>query len=157
MGLDPGLRRGTVMRVDFYQLGGTPAESVIARLAERLLADDQRLLIVASDEGLLARLDRLLWDQGSTSFLPHGLAGGADDARQPILLSTTPDAPNLARNLAIADGEWREAALAFDRAFYLFDEGTLEGARLAWKLLAGREGVERRYWAQEDGRWVQKA
>ena len=157
MGLDPGLRRGTVMRVDFYQLGGTPAESVIARLAERLLADDQRLLIVASDEGLLARLDRLLWDQGSTSFLPHGLAGGADDARQPILLSTTPDAPNLARNLAIADGEWREAALAFDRAFYLFDEGTLEGARLAWKLLAGREGLERRYWAQEDARWVQKA
>ncbi|CAA9507193.1 MAG: DNA polymerase III chi subunit [uncultured Sphingomonas sp.] len=145
------------MRVDFYQLGGTPAESVIARLAERLLADDQRLLIVASDEAQLARLDRLLWDEGPTSFLPHGLAGGADDARQPILLSTTPDAPNLARNLAIADGEWREAALAFDRAFYLFDEATLEGARLAWKLLAGREGVERRYWAQEDGRWVQKA
>uniref|UniRef100_UPI0025E3A750 DNA polymerase III subunit chi n=1 Tax=uncultured Sphingomonas sp. TaxID=158754 RepID=UPI0025E3A750 len=69
------------MRVDFYQLGGTPAESVIARLAERLLADDQRLLIVASDEAQLARLDRLLWDQGPTSFLPHGLAGGADDAR----------------------------------------------------------------------------
>ena len=145
------------MRVDFYQLGSTPAEAVIARLAERLLADDQRLLIVAADEAQLARLDRLLWDQGPTSFLPHGLAGGADDARQPILLSTTPDAPNLARNLAIADGEWREAALAFDRAFYLFDEGTLEGARLAWKLLAGREGVERRYWAQEDGRWAQKA
>ncbi|WP_294172811.1 DNA polymerase III subunit chi [uncultured Sphingomonas sp.] len=145
------------MRVDFYQLGGTPAEAVIARLAERLLADDQRLLIVASDEAQLARLDRLLWDQGPASFLPHGLAGGADDARQPVLLSTTPDAPNLARNLAIADGEWREAALAFDRAFYLFDEGTLEGARLAWKLLAGREGVERRYWAQEDARWVQKA
>ena len=145
------------MRIDFYQLGGTPVESVIARLAERLLAEEQRLLVVASDEAQLARLDRLLWDQGPTSFLPHGLAGGADDARQPILLSTTPDAPNLARNMLIADGEWREAALAFDRAFYLFDEATLEGARLAWKLLAGREGVERRYWAQEDGRWVQKA
>jgi DNA polymerase-3 subunit chi len=145
------------LRIDFYQLGGTPVESVIARLAERLLAEEQRLLVVASDEAQLARLDRLLWDQGPTSFLPHGLAGGADDARQPILLSTTPDAPNLARNMLIADGEWREAALAFDRAFYLFDEATLEGARLAWKLLAGREGVERRYWAQEDGRWVQKA
>ena len=145
------------MRVDFYQMGGTPAEAVIARLAERLLAEDQRLLVVASDEAQLARLDRLLWDQGPTSFLPHGLAGGAVDARQPILLSTTPDAPNLARNMLIADGEWREAALAFDRAFYLFDEGTLPGARLAWKLLVGREGLERRYFAQEDGRWVQKA
>jgi DNA polymerase-3 subunit chi len=35
---------------------------------------------------------------------------------------------------------------------------TLEGARLAWKLLAGREGIERRYWAQdEQGKWVQKS
>ena len=87
----------------------------------------------------------MLWDQGATSFLPHGLAGGADDARQPILLSTSPDAPNLARNMLIADGEWREAALGFDRAFYLFDDETLEGARLAWKLLSGRDGVERHY------------
>jgi DNA polymerase-3 subunit chi len=85
------------------------------------------------------------------------VAGGADDARQPILLSTTPDAPNLARNTLIADGEWRDAALDYDRSFYLFDQTTLEGARLAWKLLAGRDGVERRYWAQEAGRWVNKA
>ena len=42
----------------------------------------------------------------------------------------------------IADGEWRDAALAYDRAFYLFDSANLEGARLAWKLLAGRDGVE---------------
>ena len=33
---------------------------------------------------------------------------------------------------------------------------TLEGARLAWKLLAGREGVERNYRALEDGRWTKK-
>jgi DNA polymerase-3 subunit chi len=112
---------------------------------------------VAGDEVLLARLDRMLWDQGSTSFLPHGLAGGADDARQPVLLSTTTDAPNGARNMLIADGEWREAALGFDRAFYLFDAVTLRGARLAWKLLSGREGVERRYWKQEERKWVRKA
>ena len=145
------------MQVDFYQLGQTPLEQVIASLAEKLLAQDARLLVVADDETLLARLDRMLWDQGATSFLPHGLAGGTDDARQPILLSASPDAPNLARNLLIADGQWREAALGYDRAFYLFDNAALEGARLAWKLLSGREGVERNFWAQEDGRWVQKA
>jgi len=80
-----------------------------------------------------------------------------DDARQPILLSANTDAPNRARNILIADGEWREAALTFDRAFYLFDNDTLEGARLAWKLLAGRDEVERRYWAQEGGKWTQKS
>ena len=145
------------MQVDFYQLGGTPAEQVIASIAGRVLDGNGRLLVISSDELFLARLDRMLWDQGSTSFLPHGVAGGADDARQPILLSTSPDAPNQARNMLIADGEWRDAALTYDRSFYLFDAGTLEGARLAWKLLAGREGVERRYWAQVDGRWKQQA
>ena len=145
------------MLIDFYQLAGTPPEQVIASISEKLLAEGGRLLIVAEEEGLLARLDRTLWDQKPTSFLPHGLAGGVDDARQPILLSTSPDAPNLARNMLIADGEWREAALTYDRAFYLFDGNTLEGARLAWKLLAGREGVERRYWANEGGKWVKKA
>jgi len=146
-----------VAQVDFYQLAGTPAEQVIASLSEKVLANDGRLLVVASDEVFLTRLDRMLWDQGPTSFLPHGVAGGTDDARQPILLSTSPDAPNLARNMLIADGEWRDAALTYDRSFYLFDAATLEGARLAWKLLAGREGIERRYWAQVDGRWKQQA
>jgi len=130
---------------------------VIGALAEKVLDSDGRLLIIAEDEVQLARLDRILWDQGGTSFLPHGMAGGADDARQPILLSTSPDAPNQARNMLIADGQWREAALSYDRSFYLFDDATLEGARLAWKLLAGREGVDRRYWAREGGKWVKKS
>ena len=145
------------MRVDFYQLGGAQPDGVIASIAGKLLDDEQRLLIVAADESHLARLDRQLWDQGAASFLPHGLAGGSEDQSQPILLSTGTDAPNLARNILIADGEWRDAALGYDRTFYLFDAETLDGARLAWKLLAGREGVERYYWAQEDGRWTKKS
>ena len=144
------------MQVDFYQLMGAGPQSVIASIAEKVLASDGRLLVVAEDEAALARLDRLLWDQAVTSFVPHGIAGGADDARQPILLSTSPDAPNQARNMLIADGVWREAALTYERSFYLFDDGTLKGARLAWKLLAGREGIERRYWAHEGGKWVKK-
>jgi DNA polymerase III subunit chi len=144
------------VQVDFYQLGTTPAEQVIASIAEKVLAGDGRLLVVAEDEPFLARLDRMLWDQGTTSFLPHGLAGGADDVRQPILLSSSPDAPNNARNMLLADGQWRDVALTYDRSFYLFDAATLDGARLAWKL-AGREGVDRRYWAQTDGRWKQQA
>jgi DNA polymerase III subunit chi len=145
------------VQVDFYQLAGTPPEQVISGLAQKVLAADGRLLVIADDEPFLARLDRMLWDQGASNFIPHGLAGGSDDARQPVLLSTSPDAPNQARNMLIADGTWREAALTYDRSFYLFDNDTLEGARLAWKLLAGREGVDRRYWAQVDGRWKQQA
>ena len=145
------------MQVDFYQLAGTPAEQVVAAIAEKILSGGGRLIVIAEDESYLARLDRMLWDLGPTRFLPHGLAGGADDARQPVLLTSTPDAPNLARNALIADGSWRDSVLAFDRSFFLFDTATLEGARDAWRSLADREGVERRYWAHEGGKWVQKA
>ena len=69
------------MQVDFYQLGASPPEKVIASIADKVLGEDGRLLIVAADEGSLARLDRQLWDQGLASFLPHGVSGGADDAR----------------------------------------------------------------------------
>lgn len=145
------------MRVDFYQLGASPIEQVIASLAGKLLGDGERLLIVAEDDALLARLDRALWDQGATNFLPHGVAGGAEDSRQPVLLSPTADPSNLARNMIIADGNWREAALGFNRAFHLFDRSTIDEARSAWRSLAGRDGVERHYWTQENGRWAEKA
>jgi DNA polymerase-3 subunit chi len=144
------------VRVDFYQLGEAGLQSVIAAIAGRLLGEGQRLLVVAGDAGLLARLDRQLWDQGAASFLPHAMAGGSDDFRQPILLSSADDAPNLARNILIADGEWRDSALGFERAFFLFDSSTLEAARQAWKLLADRDGVERHYWANEAGKWIEK-
>lgn len=145
------------MRVDFYQLGASPVEQVVASLGEKVLRSGERLLVVAEDEAQLARLDRMLWDLGQSSFLPHGVAGGPEDSRQPILLSKSPDAANLARNLLIADGRWREAALAFTRAFYLFDQETLEQARASWRSLGGREEVDRHYWAHEDGRWTEKA
>lgn len=142
--------------VDFYQLGAAAPEQVIALLAGKVLEADGRLLIVAEDESWLARLDRLLWSGDPIGFLPHGISGGVDDARQPILLSTSEDSPNQARNMLIADGQWRDSALTYDRAFFLFGDADIEAARLAWKLLSGREGVERRYWANQSGKWVSK-
>jgi DNA polymerase III subunit chi len=145
------------VRVDFYQLGAVSLDQVVASLGEKLVGQGERLLVVTDDEAQLARLDRALWDQGAASFLPHGAAGGAEDSRQPILLESGADPANRARNLLIADGHWREVALGFDRAFYLFDNVTLEEARKAWRDLAAREDVECHYWANEDDRWVEKA
>ena len=144
------------MRVDFYQLGTARADAVIASIAAKLLDEGQRLLVVAEAEATLARLDRLLWDQGGSSFLPHALAGESEDSAQPILLSTGTDAPNLARNILIADGVWREAAIGYERSFLLFDEATLAAARKAWKSLALRPDVTRNYWALEEGKWTSK-
>jgi len=145
------------MQVDFYHLTAAPIERVLPRIAERVLADGGRLLIVA-DQARLPALDKLLWTWRADSFLPHACAGGERDANQPILLAADVISPNDARNVAIADGEWRDEVLGFDRAFHFFDEERIVEARQAWKALGDRDGVERRYWKQsEGGGWEQLA
>lgn len=142
------------MQVDFYHLATTPIEYVLPRIAERLLAEGARLLIVADDEPFLARLDRQLWDYQPAGFLPHAREGSEDDTRQPILLSQSIVAANGARNVALADAIWRDAALGYDRAFYLFDASHIDAARDNWRALADRPGVERRFWKQDAaGKW----
>lgn len=146
------------MQVDFYHLTGIPLERALPRIAERVLAGGERLLIVSSDEAQRVALDRLLWDYAPDSFLPHARLGGANDEGQPILIASDVNAANGAKHIALVDGEWRDDALDFARAFHFFDGDRIGPARAAWKGLAGREGVERRYWKQnETGRWEQAA
>jgi DNA polymerase-3 subunit chi len=146
------------MQVDFYHLTESPLDRVLPPIAEKVVAGGGRLLVVAGAGERRAALDRLLWAYAPDSFLPHALAGAGDDAAQPVLIAGDADATNGARNVAIVDGVWRDAALDFDRAFHLFDDDSIREARLAWKALAEREGVERRYWKQnESGRWERAA
>ncbi|MBU3078585.1 DNA polymerase III subunit chi [Sphingomonas quercus] len=145
------------MQVDFYHLAA-PLDRVLPRIAERVVDGGGRLLVVAGDDALLARLDERLWSYAPESFLPHGRAGADGEADQPVLLSARPEPANGARAIALADGVWREEALGFDRAFHFFDESNVAAARAAWKGLASRDGVERRYWKQDEaGRWTQAA
>ena len=146
------------MQVDFYHLTAAPLDRVLPMLAEKTLTSGARLLVVASDAAQRTHIDKLLWTYAADSFLPHGVRGGGGDQDQPILIAPDVDAANGARNILIADGIWRDDALDFDRAFHLFDEEAIRPARAAWKALADRDGVERRYWKQNDaGRWEQAA
>lgn len=146
------------MQVDFYHLTVHPLERVLPRIAERVLEGGGRLLVVAADAAQRQAIDRSLWTFQPESFLPHAEAGKGDDAAQPVLIAPDCAAGNGARNVALVDGEWREAALGFDRAFHVFDEANIVAARAAWKGLADRDGVERRYWRQsETGKWEQMA
>ena len=146
------------MKVDFYHLTDQSLDRVLPQIAEKVLATGDRLLIVVADDAERGRLDRLLWTCTPDSFLPHAQLGASDDNVQPILLAPDLNAANGARNVALADGIWRPDALDFDRAFHFFDEARIVDARAAWKLLRGRDGVEPRYWKQnEAGRWEQAA
>ena len=141
------------MLVDFYHLAASPIERVLPRICERLIGEGERLLVVAEEEALLRTLDEQLWTYAPDSFLPHGRT--APD-RQPILLSTGMDPLNGAATVALADGQWRDDALAFARTFYMFDNAHLDIARGAWRALKANAEAEPRYWKQDDnGKWVQ--
>lgn len=143
------------MQVDFYQLSRDPVDQVLPAIAGRILAMGARLLVVAQDADGLDRLSQALWAGPPDSFLAHGRAGEGGEGHQPILLSTTCDAANGARHVALADGLWRDEALDFDRVFYFFDAVTIDGARRTWRALTGREGVEPRFWRQDGRKWIQ--
>jgi DNA polymerase-3 subunit chi len=148
----------SAVQVDFYHLTSMPLERALPRIAERVLESGARLLIVAGDDAQRAALGRLLWEYSSDSFLPHGCEGGEEDADQPILIAGDVNAANNAQHVALVDGNWRDDALDFDRAFHFFDEERIAEARAAWRSLGDRDNVERRYWKQNDaGRWEQAA
>ncbi|QZH75200.1 MAG: DNA polymerase III subunit chi [Erythrobacter sp.] len=143
------------MRVDFYLLSTDPAPAAVALLAGKVREAGERLLVVAEDLELVEAISQALWTASPEAFLAHGIAGDAYDARQPILLSDDVEPVNGAKFLLIADGQWREPGESFARVLFLFDDTTRAGARVTWKALEDREGLERKFWKQQGGRWVE--
>jgi DNA polymerase-3 subunit chi len=145
-----------MMKVDFWQLSRDPVEKVVALIAARVLANDERLLVVAEDKEQRARISKGLWSAGPDSFLANGEADGAAPVRQPILLSAKPEAMNDASHVIYADGDWRGHE-GFERAFLLFDDSNVEAARATWRSLDEVEGLERAFFRQDAGKWVKVA
>ncbi len=141
------------MRVDFYQLSRDPVDIVLPPIARKSLDMGARLLVVAAEQSLRTAIGQALWNQIPDSFLANGMAGDDHDARQPILISDRVDAANDAGFLVLADGIWRESETAFQRVFYFFNDTTLQMARATWPMLKQREGVERKFWIQDGGKW----
>ena len=143
------------MKLDFWQYTRDPLEKVVALIAKRALGQGERVLVVHADPEQRAAISRALWQAGPESFFANGEAGAPGADRQPILLSAEPVAANGAGLVILADGAFRECP-GFARVFLLFPPDLAPQARQAWRALDGREGAERSYYAQEDGRWEKK-
>ncbi|MGR3468939.1 MAG: DNA polymerase III subunit chi [Shimia sp.] len=146
--------------VFFYHLTERTLAETLPTLLTRALGAGWRVAVRGPDAATLEDLDRALWTYDADSFLPHAMAGGAQDAAQPVLL-TTGTAGNDPQCVMTIDG----AALAPDevarleRACILFDghdDGAVATARDQWRTLTGA-GLEAAYWATEGGSWVKKA
>ena len=147
--------------VYFYHLTRSPLEATLPDLLEKCRARNWNVLVKAKDANRLSWLDERLWLGSDTGFLPHGLAGGAHDAAQPVLLTTDQANPNAAQILMAVDGapvsqvevdQFRRVCVLFDGN----DDTALNHARGQWKQLTDL-GFPARYWSQESGSWAEKA
>lgn len=148
--------------VFFYHLTRQPLEVTLRVLLEKSLGQGWRVAVRGRSAEMLERLDAQLWLQPEDGFLPHGMAGGAHDAEQPILLTTgTGAAANAPTCLVSVEGAQigAEEIAPLARAMILFDghdPGAVQVAREQWKALTAA-GVSAQYWSEESGRWEKKA
>ncbi|KIN72806.1 DNA polymerase III subunit chi [Sulfitobacter guttiformis] len=149
---------GAVM---FYHLTQRPLTDTLRMLIEKSLTAGWRVSVRGTDPAGLEALDAALWLGGEDSFLPHGIAGGAHDGLQPVLLGTDGSNANNAQCLMAVHSApiTAQDAAAMERVCILFDgydEEQLNHARGQWKTLTGA-GVSAQYWSEESGRWEKKA
>jgi DNA polymerase-3 subunit chi len=143
------------VQVDFYHLTRDPADQLVPMLASKSLDVGKRLLLLAQDESRRRALSDALWSTDPASFLAHDFAGSGREAEQPILISDQCAAANGASYIILSDGLWRDGALNFERAFFLFVPDQIDHARTVWRELKAKEDVIPRYWKQDGGRWVE--
>lgn len=143
------------MRVDFYHLTRDPADKLVPMLASKSLAVGKKLVLLSQDQARRAALSDALWSAEPASFLAHDFGGSERQAEQPILISDQCEAANGASYIILSDGLWREEALNFERAFFLFTADQIDHARTVWRDLKAKDDVTPRYWKQDGGRWVE--
>jgi len=119
-----------------------------------------RAHILCASAERMANLNTALWSEDPNSFLPHGAAGGGDDAEQPILLSMTDGAPvNGAKLLILTDCADTGRSAEYDLICVMLDgadEAALAASRAQWAA-AKAAGHTLSYWVQNDkGGWAQK-
>ena len=144
----------------FYHLIHAGLEETVAMILTRATGQGWRVMLRAQEEGFLQHMDRALWQGPEDGFLPHGLAGGAHDALQPVLLGTGPIG-NAAQGLMLLGGAGAsEAEMAgLERVWVLFDgndAGAVARAREAWVMFTGW-GLGAQYWSDADGPWTKKS
>ncbi|MDB6176569.1 DNA polymerase III subunit chi [Paracoccus sp. Z330] len=143
----------------FYHLTRSPAEQLLPILIGKSLQAGWRVELRGTHATRLDRLDLHLW-QGS-GFLPHGLAGGPHDERQPVLLTRVGQpATNRPECLMALDGAEVDPSECppLQRCCIIFDGGDSQAtahARGQWKKLTAA-GITAEYWSEESGRWERK-
>ena len=149
----------------FYHLTRSTPETLLPVLIGKSHQAGWRVELRGPARDRMEHLDQRLWL--GDGFLPHGLAGGPHDARQPVLLTVAPadgtemqGAANLPSCLLAEHGAGVRPGdcTALERTCILFDGNApdaLNRARQQWRDLTGA-GVTADYWSEASGKWERR-
>lgn len=145
----------------FYHLTRNPLEHTLPILLGKARQAGWRVEVRGTDTDRMARLDEALWLGPEDGFLPHGIAGGPQDADQPILLTASAEGVAGMDCVMAVDGAEIGAGDVADlsRVCILFDgndPAAVDRARTQWKTLTDA-GCAAQYWSEESGRWELKS
>ena len=146
--------------VYFYHLTRQNVDQALLPLLGKCLANSWRVVIRGAEAQGLALLNDKLWQGPVEAFLPHGLAGEAGEAEQPILLALAGQTHPHDCLICIAGVEVSaEEVTQAKRVCILFqndNSADLQNARRQWKTLT-QAGLAAKYWSQAEGNWALQA
>ncbi|MDR2240630.1 MAG: DNA polymerase III subunit chi [Zoogloeaceae bacterium] len=127
-------------RIDFYHGAANKAQSA-CRLISALHAEGRKVLVYAPEEGLATQIDRLLWMQPATGFVPHCRADSPLAAETPILIGGGPLDDAAHHDVLVnLDGELPPAFSRFEQLVEIVgvDEADRQPARIRFKFYRDR-------------------
>ena len=141
--------------IAFYHLSKWSLEFGIAKILERALSQNLKMVVRTASDERLTELDAALWTYDQGSFLPHGSTKEKNPEQHPIYLTTGLEVPNKATVLILTENIDAEDISRFERCIDIFEEDrtAILRARDRW---ASRktEGYSLTYWQQdENGKW----
>ena len=126
-------------RIDFHHGAGDKVQAA-CRLIGELYAEGRKVLVYAPAEDLAAQVDRQLWIQPATGFVPHCRSGHALAPETPVVIGDSLE--NAAHHdvLVNLDGELPPAFSRFDRLVEIVgsDEADRAPARERFKFYRDR-------------------
>ena len=146
--------------VYFYHLTRQRVDQALRPLLGKCLANGWRVLIRGREEAEIRQLDDALWQGPAEEFLPHGLAGAAQEADQPVLMAL--EGHKAQHDCLICVGGSAVTAdevLASKRVCILFQDDNglhMQTARSQWRSLT-EAGIAAKYWSQARGNWELQA
>ena len=114
-------------RIDFHH-GASDKVQAACRLIGELYAEGRTVLVYAPSDSLAAQVDRQLWVQPATGFMPHCRIGAALAAETPVVIGGSLEDAAHHDVLVNLDGDLPPAFSRFDRLVEIV--GTDEADRL---------------------------